>query len=179
MIGEKSRGQSDSAGSNTIAFGQKYIQSEQFKSLFREGMTLVEDTAAYLDGQGRDESRELSGHVSLAYATESMRLTTRLMQLASWLLVRRAVNEGEMSAEEAFQEKNRVKLRAIGRTGHTMHFEELPEELKQLVHSSFRLYDRIIMLDQLIQSERRENIHVPMSPINGSMEQLRSAFEAQ
>ena len=34
---------------------------------------------------------------ALSYASESMRLTTRLMQLASWLLLQRAVAEGELS----------------------------------------------------------------------------------
>ena len=40
-----------------------------------------------------------------------MRLTTRLMQLASWLLVQRAVNEGEMTQDQAGQEKAKVKSR--------------------------------------------------------------------
>ena len=41
-----------------------------------------------------------------------MRLTTRLMQLASWLLLHRAVNEGEMSLAQANKEKTKVKLAA-------------------------------------------------------------------
>ena len=41
-----------------------------------------------------------------------MRLTTRLMQLASWLLLQRAVNEGELSAENARSEKEKVKFSA-------------------------------------------------------------------
>ncbi len=84
-----------------IVFGPRLAGSEVFKALFREGMTLVEETATYLDGEGRTESRRLSRAGSLAYATESMRLTTRLMQLASWLLLQRAVNDGEMSTEQA------------------------------------------------------------------------------
>ena len=39
-----------------------------------------------------------------------MRLTTRLMQIASWLLVQRAVAEGEITADQAQAEKNRVRL---------------------------------------------------------------------
>ncbi len=50
-------------------------------------MTLVEETADYLDGDGRHAARELPRPASIVYATESMRLTTRLMQLASWLLL--------------------------------------------------------------------------------------------
>ena len=75
-------------------------------------MALVEETAAYLDGPGRQESKKLERTAALAYATESMRLTTRLMQLASWLLLHRAVNEGEMSLAQANKEKAKVKLSA-------------------------------------------------------------------
>ena len=73
-------------------------------------MALVEETASYLDGPGRQESKTLERAAALAYATESMRLTTRLMQLASWLLLHRAVKEGEMSLAQANKEKTKVKL---------------------------------------------------------------------
>ena len=73
-------------------------------------MTLVEEAAAYLDGPGREESRALPRPAALAYSTESMRLTTRLMQVASWLLLQRAVNEGELTPSEARAERVRVKL---------------------------------------------------------------------
>ena len=49
-----------------------------------------------------------------------MRLTTRLMQLASWLLLHRAVKEGEMTLTQANREKTKVKLagRRSRRRGH-------------------------------------------------------------
>ena len=78
-----------------VQFSERLTNSAAFGSLFREGMDLVEETAAYLDGAGRAEAKALDRAVSLTYATESMRLTTRLMQLASWLLLHRAVKEGD------------------------------------------------------------------------------------
>jgi len=63
----------------TISFVQKLAASGNFKTLFREGMALVEESAGYLDGAGRDEARQLRRAAAMAYATESMRLTTRLM----------------------------------------------------------------------------------------------------
>src|SRR5262245_53292405 len=78
----------------TIPFRPR-ANKESFMALFREGMALVEETANYLDGEGRRESKALVPFVSLAYATESMRLTTRLTQLATWLLARRAELNGE------------------------------------------------------------------------------------
>ena len=78
-----------------VQFNERLTNSAAFGNLFREGMDLVEETAAYLDGDGRTDAKALERSVSLTYATESMRLTTRLMQLASWLLLHRAVKEGD------------------------------------------------------------------------------------
>ena len=41
----------------TVSFGAEFARSEQFKTVFREGMALVEAAAAYLDGEGRKEAR--------------------------------------------------------------------------------------------------------------------------
>ena len=93
-----------------VSFGARLASSSSFAGLFRDGMKLVEETASYLDGPGRKDSKRLDRSAALCYATESMRLTTRLMQLASWLLLHRAVNEGEMSLAQANKEKTKVKL---------------------------------------------------------------------
>ena len=75
---------------NAVSFSERLANSQVFATLFRDGMALVEETASYLDGAGRTESKRLERSAALVYATESMRLTTRLMQVASWLLVQRA-----------------------------------------------------------------------------------------
>src|SRR5262245_35640672 len=95
------------AGAVPVSFGERLASSQAFNQLFRDGMALVEETAAYLDGPGRAESKELQRNSALAYATESMRLTTRLMQVASWLLLHRAVREGEISLAQAGKEKGK------------------------------------------------------------------------
>src|SRR5213076_809389 len=97
-------------GAGPVLFSEKLASSQAFAGLFKEGMALVEETASYLDGAGRQESKKLERSAALVYATESMRLTTRLMQLASWLLLHRAVKEGEMSLSQAQKEKTKVKL---------------------------------------------------------------------
>ena len=71
-----------SAAVRPVNFLTRFTASAQFHKVFGEGMALVEETANYLDGQGRQDARALDRHGAIAYATESMRLTTRLMQLA-------------------------------------------------------------------------------------------------
>src|SRR6476646_5775626 len=118
-----------------VSFGERLANSQVFSDLFRDGMALVEETATYLDGPGRQESKKLERSGALAYATESMRLTTRLMQLASWLLLHRAVKEGEMSLAQASKEKAKVKLSSPD-THDPTNIELLPEALRELIDRS-------------------------------------------
>src|SRR5215510_11951580 len=134
-----------------IVFGEKLASSQTFAALFRDGMTLVEETAGYLDGPGRRESKLLERSAALAYATESMRLTTRLMQIASWLLLHRAVNEGEMSLAQANKEKAKVKL-STGEGGDVDTIALLPETLRELIERSLRLQERVRRLDPTIHA---------------------------
>src|ERR1700721_1632847 len=90
-----------------------FTGSAMFERTFDEGMALVEETARYLDGKGREEARDLPRKTAMLYAGESMRVTTRLMQAASWLLIQRAVHDGEMSAEDAAGERYRLGSKDI------------------------------------------------------------------
>ena len=49
-----------------ISFVRKLAASNGFKAMFKEGMTLVEDAASYLDGAGREESKRLRRAVAMA-----------------------------------------------------------------------------------------------------------------
>src|ERR1700759_753038 len=142
-----------------VSFSEKLASSQAFAGLFKEGMALVEETASYLDGEGRQDSKKLERSAALAYATESMRLTTRLMQLASWLLLHRAVKEGEMSLAQANKEKTKVKLSAADT--HDLHnLELLPETLRALIERSQALQGKVRRLDTNIHNRTPEN-HVP------------------
>src|ERR1700681_470882 len=134
-----------------VLFGERLPASQNFSQLFREGMKLVEETAAYLDGPGRQESKKLDRSASLTYATESMRLTTRLMQLASWLLLHRAVNEGEMSLAQANKEKTKVKL-AAGEPIDENAIKGLPVQLRSLIERAKKLHDDVRRLDATIHA---------------------------
>jgi regulator of CtrA degradation len=129
---------------------QNFMASALFERTFDEGMGLVEECARYLDGRGRDESRALSRKAALVYAGESMRVTTRLMQAASWLLVQRAVQEGDMSAEDAASDRYRLGAREICMGSREEGVGELPRKLVELLTRSESLYKRISRLDEIL-----------------------------
>jgi regulator of CtrA degradation len=158
-----------------IVFGRKLAGSEVFKSLFREGMALVEETATYLDGDGRKDSRRLTRAGSLSYATESMRLTTRLMQVASWLLLQRAVNDGEMSAEQAGIERAKVKLTGFSTATDGPGWDDMPERLRDLIGRSLRLQERVRRLDGAMGEGQ---VAVAENPIEREFGRVARAFGA-
>ncbi len=129
---------------------QTFTGSALFERTFDEGMSLVEETARYLDGKGREESRDLPRKAALLYAGESMRVTTRLMQAASWLLVQRAVHEGDMEIEDACSERYRLGSKEICLGGKQDGIELLPGRLQELLQQSDNLYRRIARLDDVL-----------------------------
>jgi len=170
-----------------------FARSELFDRTFHDGMELVEDAGAYLDGPGRQDSKLLSRNAALAYAGESMRLTTRLMQVASWLLVQRAVREGDMSASEACQDRYRVTVKAeddLTERGPLAGplaglrpepagaqdplIAELPTGLLDLVERSERLFERVAHLDRRMYLEpvAEDAAH----PVLSQHDRLREAF---
>jgi regulator of CtrA degradation len=159
----------------TISFGAKFARSDQFKTVFREGMALVEAAATYLDGDGRKEARKLRPPHSLAYATESMRLTTRLMQLASWLLIRRAVSEGELTPEQAVEEQRKIKLPAAG-DQPARDLSVLPARLRELIEQSVKLQERVIRLDQMLDGKELPPGAGTDRPLETQLSRLRQAF---
>jgi regulator of CtrA degradation len=162
-----------------VSFASKLAASESFKSLFREGMNLVEETAGYLDGEGREDAKALPRLAALAYATESMRLTTRLMQLASWLLLQRAVNEGELTQIEAAEEKRKVRIAEQATTSSTEAAAKLPPRLVDLVEKSTRMQTRILHLDRLIYEPAEKSPRNAATPrtLETQLDLLRAAFE--
>jgi len=160
----------------TVNFFTKFTASEQFEKVFKEGMSLVEETANYLDGPGRLDARVLERHGAIAYATESMRLTTRLMQLASWLLLQRAIGAGELTVEDARKENHRISLNDIGKGHDLTGAEALPDALKALVDRSLTLHLRIQKLDSMISAQTNETQSTP-SPVNDQIDRLASMLK--
>ena len=132
----------------------KFTDSAMFDRTFDEGMALVEETARYLDGKGREEARTLPRKAAMLYAGESMRVTTRLMQAASWLLVQRAVHDGDMAPEDAHSDRYRLGSKDICLGAGNDGIEHLPRKLRDLLERSDNLYRRIARLDDELFAAR-------------------------
>ena len=153
-----------------------FARSEVFERTFKEGMGLVEETAAYLDGPGRAASKRLSRAAALAYAGESMRLTTRLMQVASWLLVQRAVRDGEITLVEASSEKYRLIAREAPPSSGFTASDELPEALKAFIIRGEAIYERVRRLDETMYDDGDSGASAA-NPVSDQIAKLEEAFK--
>ena len=159
---------------NTVCLAEHFTRSESFRALFADGMKLVEESAGFLDGAGRKVAKTLPRTASVLYASESMRLTTRLMQLASWLLLQRAVGDGEMTRAQVLEEKKKIKLDQQASDLSGSGWDDLPDDFRGLVRRSLVLQKRVRLLDsEIYQQQTNEQ---PENPINAQIDLLETAF---
>ncbi|MEM9670157.1 MAG: DUF1465 family protein [Pseudomonadota bacterium] len=149
--------------SNTSDLFRAFAGGKVFERVFTEGMALVEETASYLDGTGRTMSKELPREARLTYTSWSMELTTRLMQAASWLVMQKAVRDGDMRHEEALAKKYRLK-----RDGPALDVDRqrglgLPDEFLNLVANTEALFERIARLDGALYGGELPEVQNPVT----------------
>jgi regulator of CtrA degradation len=138
----------------------------------------VEEAASYLDGDGRAAARQLSRIAATLYAAESMRLTTRLMQVASWLLLQRASRSGEMTPEQVLSEKAKVRLDTDSAPETVVGWEEIPLSYCDIVHRSLRLQARVRQMDNEIYKEgsAEQKRVFSANPVSDQINLLATAF---
>lgn len=120
---------------------------------YDEAIALVHQSAAYLDGEGTLLREDLGDQLRPVFTAESLRATTRLMQVVSWLMTQRAVLSGEMSPEEAREHKYRLGARGICLADPLDGTEKLPEYFQDLIESSRGLYERVARIEERLLEE--------------------------
>lgn len=165
---------------NTIRLAERRVFSQSFKPLYNEGMGLVEEAAEYLDGAGRTDAKSLSRVAATLYAAESMRLTTRLMQIASWLLLQRAANSGEMTRDQVTAEKAKVRLDTASAQEDAANWAELPLAFRALVERSLSLQGVVRRMDEEVYGHGSAESEVPplrrSNPVSDQLSLLKTAF---
>lgn len=166
------------ADNGAINLAERFAYSGHFNTLFGDGMSLVEESANYLDGEGRVEAKHMSKRVALLYGSESMRLTTRMMQLASWLLLQRAANAGELSREQLLEEKRKISLSTLPQSAFGDDWDDLPPAFVELVSRSLGLQNRIVTLDKEIYGNSARPATKADNPVSQQIDLLSTALGA-
>ena len=86
------------------------------------------------------------------------------MQLASWLLLQRAVGEGELSRLQAERDKARITLKEVQSPASQEVIADLPQGLLALISRSLRIQERICHLDRQIAQSLMDATALRRSP---------------
>lgn len=139
----------DRDGMDGMTTGAGFATTAFFARLYDEALALVRETRDYVASRGRDESRALPPAGGLAFSVETMRLTTRLTHIMAWLLMQRALAEGELSPAQI--EGAQMRLGGVDVClGKPPLETDLPAALHDLLRRSERLFRRIQRLDDMV-----------------------------
>lgn len=160
---------------DAVSTPEAFTGGKLFDTVFTRGMALVEETAAYLDGPGRDQSKTLPREAGLTYSAWSMELTTRLMQAASWLVMQKAVRDGEMRREDASARKYRIRRDEPPLDPSAQKGNGLPPRFLELVGRAEALFEQICRLDEALYPPVRPK--APSNPVSDQLAALQKAAE--
>lgn len=134
-------------------------------SLYTEAMVLADEARSYFDQGGLADREALTPMLRVTLSCESLRVTTRLMHVLSWLLTQRAIDAGQMAAVDPIpaEQWDGLELQAGS-------LEGMPPAAIAIIAASRDLCARVARLDS------EEIAVVPQSPALGLLNRLEQAF---
>lgn len=118
---------------------------------YQEAMALTQAVASYLETENQHlKIYSLNMKTEVYYASESMRVSTCLMQVMSWFLVQKGVAAGEITREQAAARKFRLEARDICLAEVDTSKGELPEQFVTFLHKAQALYRQVARMDRMV-----------------------------
>ena len=121
-----------------------------FSRTYDETMDLMVEARNYLVHSERAERNRQDSLVGLRISCEAMRVTSRLTQVMAWLMMQRAVQEGEITSDQALAENNRLSAGDVCLDVSHGEDMQIPVGLRSLLSRSFRLYLRVSRIERQI-----------------------------
>lgn len=152
-----------------------HITPKVIDQLYQDSMRLAEEARSYFDHVGQWDRKRLEPMDRVFFSCESLKVTTRLMHSIAWLLMRKAVQAGEITLDESFTQERR-----LGRTTPTVgqdleRVKTLPPMAGHLISRSLRLYTRLQRMEaQMMREWSGENS--TESPARALLSRIEGAF---
>lgn len=137
-------------------------------ALYIDAMLLADEARCYFDAGGREDRDTLPPLLRVGFSCESLRVTARLMHIIAWLLVRRGVAAGEISAQQAASPERRL---GRAQSGDSTIIAGLPQPAREIIAATDELYERVRRLDGEL-----DRVLPPPSPARGLMHRLELVF---
>ena len=122
-----------------------------FPRNFNDATALLSEARHYIAHIVAIDQRGLDGAQRLAVSYETLRITARLTQAMAWLMLQRAVYEGELPVEDLDDPVYALAGGAVCEDDGADDVAFLPPKLRTLLDRSLQLYQRIERLDWMVR----------------------------
>ncbi|MEM6682100.1 MAG: DUF1465 family protein [Pseudomonadota bacterium] len=158
---------------NTAAIKPRVVDQ-----LHQEAVALAEESRAYFARCSKSDRATLQPIDRVVYTAESLRISTRLMHVISWGLVRKAVENGEMSEREGLSPQRQIDDLDLCHGSDPRSLRKMPRSLIVLTHQSLKIYKRALRLqDELLgANESKEALEKPDNPVAAMLRDLETAM---
>ncbi|PCI50121.1 MAG: hypothetical protein COB49_04065 [Alphaproteobacteria bacterium] len=127
------------------------LDSRFLEKSYQEAMALTQAVASYLEGEHEQiRNHGLTADTEVYYASESMRVSTCLMQVMSWFLVQKGVATGEITKEQAGSSKFRLGAGDICLARVDTSKGNLPKQFIIFLHKAQNLYRQVARMDRMV-----------------------------
>ncbi len=145
------------------------LDQKMLEKAYQEAITITIDVANYLEKDKKIIANLKDKKLTIIHASESLRMSSCLMQSIAWFMVQMAVNKGEISKEEASKKDSRLggKEICLGVSHHKISF--FSEEFQSLVKRTQVFYERVERLDRFYyqnQGNKENPVHAMIAKIH-------------
>jgi regulator of CtrA degradation len=110
---------------------------------------LLKETHNYLKWQAPLDIKYMSQEDIFKVCHEAMRVTTRISRIIGWLMLQKAILEGEVSLEDVFYEKTRILRGPSCLEASSENDFQIPYRLRELLKKSRSLYIQTMKLEEV------------------------------
>ncbi|MDT7535896.1 DUF1465 family protein [Sphingobium sp. SA2] len=141
--------------------------------LYLEAMLMADEARSYFDGRDVAEDGMDDPLRRVAFACESLKVTTRLMHIIAWLLSQRAWQRGEIGDADLSDEKYR-----LGKASESdpLLVATFPFAARALIEASHDLYDRVARLQDRLDRMTGSLAMSMINPARALLDRLNTVF---
>lgn len=161
------------------SIGAAVVKPIMVDQLYNQAIAMADESRTYFAQHSKTDRHELGAIDRVLYTAESLRISTRLMHVISWVMIRKAVANGEITAEEALSSRHQLDDLELCRGSDPRDLRRMPRAVVILSHQSLTIYQRALRLqDQLLRrAENAEASDAPTaSPVAAMLRDLELAI---
>jgi regulator of CtrA degradation len=144
--------------------------------LYNQATAIADESRRYFSGHSKTDRAALGAIDRVLYTAESLRISTRLMHVISWVMIRKAVANGEMSLEESLSARHRLDDIELCRGSDPRDLRKLPRSVIILSHQSLKIYQRALRLQDSLLDQLDAQGAPSQSPVANMLKDLEMAI---